>query len=67
MFLEMNSLCNDVAFHGLFLESEKLSNLVVILLALHLATNQVTSCAHCVHDLWFEQVVVGVKLKALVE
>ena len=54
VLLEVDPLSNHVAFHGLFLQFEELSDLVIIFCALHLAADEVAADPHGVHQLRLE-------------
>ena len=54
VLLEVDPLSNHVAFHGLFLQFEELSDLVIIFCALHLAADEVAADPDGVHQLRLE-------------
>jgi hypothetical protein len=57
VLLQIDPLCNDVAFHGLLLQLKHLLNLFVICLPLHLSLDMQPTLADCVHVICFQQVV----------
>lgn len=63
----MNSLSDNVTLHSLFLELKELSDLSVVLFALHLFANKVASESDSVHHFRLEQVIVRVELEALMK
>lgn len=66
-FLERDSLSDDVALHGLFLQPLEFEKPLFFCLSPSFFQDGSSAVSNSGHELWLQQIVEGIQLKALME